>query len=68
MKPDWQWHEDDDTVAQERRARLDEYGKLTWIDITFRVIFGLLVLAAIVGYSQCFMADGELHRLEWRVK
>jgi hypothetical protein len=55
------WYVEDE-VERECRARLERYGRTTWAEWLVRIMFALLVMAALVGYWQVFVADGELSR------
>ena len=61
MRTSGDWYVEDE-VERECRARLERYGRTTWLDWVVRIVFALLVMAALVGYWQVFMADGELSR------
>ena len=63
MRAAGDWYVEDE-VERECRAWLERYGRTTWADWVVRIVFALIVIAALVGYWQVFMAGGELHRLE----
>ena len=49
MRTSGDWYVEDE-VERECRARLERYGRTTWTDWVVRIVFALIVVAAIVGY------------------